>query len=170
MGVAMQKPLGLLMLVAMSLTACAVDPSEEGDEVTDSSASAVVASIPGTSMTVISGYQTNTAILGVPVRAFWTNGEAQAWVYLPSGGTRTVVVDLAVTSCYGGPMGVGAHFVGSNSFAGADGMPPNSRQNVTLQVRAPAGGWQRLRISGHNDSYAPGVCDANLYVFNVTVH
>src|SRR5262249_29208198 len=78
------------LFVYGSLVGCAAGADQPDEEEAEATSSAVTSTIPGTSLGVVSGYQTNTSILGVPVRAIWSNGQAEASVYLSTGGVHTV--------------------------------------------------------------------------------
>ena len=179
----MRTLLGFLMLVtATSLLGCgsatddddALDEAGEADdssdtEEVDSTSQALTTTIGPSGMHVISGYQANTTILGVPVRAFWSNGEIELNVNLAGGGWHNIDLDFAVTECQQNQMIVAARFLGGNMEAGGGGFTPNSRIVQRHKVKSAAGGWQKLRIRTEGDHYVPGVCDANFYLFAVSV-
>jgi len=179
----MRTLLGFMMLVtATSLLGCgsadddetALDEAGEADdpsatEETDTTSQALTTTIGPSGMKVISGYQADTTILGVPVRAFWSNGEIELNVNVAGGGYHNIDLDFAVTECQGEQMAVYARFLGGNMTSGGGGFTPNSRLVERFKVKSPAGGWQKLRIRAEGDHYVPGVCDANFYLFAVSV-
>jgi hypothetical protein len=160
---------GMLSVVGLCAVAtalgCSAEAGDGEEEKTETQSSALGTSFQAEWTAAQWGNQTNGNYYGRDVRAFWSNGEALANVYV-SAGWHNVAVTFYSTACWSGP-GLTLNTESSGSYR--DTMP-NAWRTYNVSLHFPRSGWNTLRIGMANDQWQPGVCDANMFVDNVVIY